>query len=78
MTATSSKPSMESLEDRQVAQQLAETESRLIEHYRDRDGITEERVRSTFGSVRDRFAQARIRSFLPILVERGVQVELGR
>jgi hypothetical protein len=75
-TTTSHRP--QSLEDRQVAQQLQDTEARLVERYRGRDGITEDRVRRTFGEVTARFAEATVRGFLPILIERRVQVELGR
>ena len=75
-TTTSHRPA-QGLEDRQVAQQLLDTEARLIERYRGRDGITEDRVRSTFGAVTARFADATVRGFLPILIERRVRVELG-
>jgi hypothetical protein len=78
MVTVTSRPSLESREDRQVAQQLEETEARLVESYRGQDGVTEERVRSAFGAVKARFEHARVRNFLPILIERGVRVELGR
>ncbi|HTF53764.1 MAG TPA: hypothetical protein VK735_40495 [Pseudonocardia sp.] len=68
---------MESLEERQVGQQLDEVETRLVDQLAGRAEITEERVRSIVRVVRERFADARIRSFLPILVERAARRELG-
>jgi hypothetical protein len=68
---------MESLEERQVGQQLDEVETRLVDQLAGRAEITEERVRSIVRVVRERFAGARIRSFLPILVERAARRELG-
>ena len=68
---------MESLEERQVGQQLDEVEARLVDQLAGRAEITEERVRSIVRVIRDRFADARIRSFLPILVERAARRELG-
>ena len=68
---------MESLEERQVGQQLDEVEARLVDQLAGRAEITEERVRSIVRVIRERFANARIRSFLPILVERAARRELG-
>jgi hypothetical protein len=67
---------MESLEDRQVAQQLDAVEARLIERYREQEGVGEDRVRHTIDVVRSRFEGAAVRSFLPILIERAVASEL--
>jgi hypothetical protein len=38
--------------------------------------VTADQVTRVIASVRDRFADARIRSFLPILVERAARQEL--
>jgi hypothetical protein len=63
--------------DRQIAQQLQAARFRLmIELAR---GTTPAReVSTTFERVAQRFANARVRSFLPILVERAVRAEFGR
>jgi hypothetical protein len=68
---------VESLEARQIGQQLDEVETRLVDQLAGRTEITEERVRSIVRMIRERFADARIRAFLPILVERAARKELG-
>jgi hypothetical protein len=60
----------------QVAQQLQAAEARLVDRYRDVSGISEDRVRNSYVRAVERFSQARVRNFLPILVERAVQREL--
>jgi len=76
MTQTTHQSAFDDAEDRQVAQQLRDTEARLLDHYAGRAGVTADRVRQVIASVRERFADARIRSFLPILVERAARQEL--
>ena len=68
---------VESFEERQIGQQLDEVETRLVDQLAGRAEITEERVRSIVRVIRERFADARIRAFLPILVERAARRELG-
>jgi hypothetical protein len=68
---------VESLEERQIGQQLDEVETRLVDQLAGRKEITEERVRNIVRAIRERFADARIRAFLPILVERAARRELG-
>jgi hypothetical protein len=75
MTTRLQRPDIESPEERQLQQQLAELESRLLAQYVDQ-GVTESRVRATLERVRGRFAGARVRTFLPILVERAARQEL--
>jgi hypothetical protein len=70
MTTRLERPNIESPEERQLQQQLAELESRLLAQY------VENRVRATLERVRARFAGARVRTFLPILVERAARREL--
>lgn len=65
-------------EEIQIAQQLQDAEARLVVRYRERGVITKERVRSTYEGVMALFAHARVRNFLPILVERAVARELER
>lgn len=65
-------------EEEHIAQQLKETENRLVDHYAGHGQITEDHVRGTFGRVSARFLSARIRTFLPILIERAVRQELER
>jgi hypothetical protein len=75
MTETA-RPSALDVEERQVAQQLRDTEARLLQQYAGRVGVPAERVTQVISSVRERFADARIRSFLPILIERAARREL--
>jgi hypothetical protein len=72
MTADGSGTSREGLEERMVAQHLREVEDRLVTEY-----TGDDRVRHVLGLVRERFADASIRSFLPILVERAARDELN-
>jgi len=64
--------------EQQIVQQLQAAEARLVEQYAGHSEITEDQVRGTFGQVTRRFVDARVRTFLPILVERAVRRELGR
>jgi hypothetical protein len=75
MTTRLERPNVESPEERQLQQQLAELESRLLAQYVDQ-GVSENRVRAALERVRERFAGARVRTFLPILVERAARREL--
>ena len=76
MTQTTHQSASDDAEDRQVTQQLRDTEARLLDQYAGRAGVTADRVMQVIASVRERFADARIRSFLPILVERAARQEL--
>ena len=76
MTQTTRQSAFDDAEDRQVAEQLRDTEARLLDQYDGRAGVTADQVTQVIASVRDRFADARIRSFLPILVERATRQEL--
>jgi hypothetical protein len=69
-------PSTPTGEEIQLAQQLQAAEARLVDRYREHGDITEARVRSIYAGVMARFVDARVRNFLPILVERAVQREL--
>ena len=63
--------------DRQVAQQLQAARFRLMIDLA-RGTIPAREVSNTFEQVSHRFVDARVRSFLPILVERAVRAEFGR
>lgn len=76
MSARLDAPNLESLEERQVEQQLADLESRLVAQYADQ-GVNEGRVRAIVEQVRSRFVDARVRTFVPILVERAARQELA-
>ena len=56
--------------------QLAQLESRLLIQYAHQGQHTEAAVRDQFQRAVQRFANARIRNFLPILIERAVTDEL--
>lgn len=77
MTSTTHRDPLAAAADRQVAQQLQAARFRLmIDLAR---GTTPAReVNRTFEQVSHRFADARVRSFVPILVERAVRAEFGR
>jgi hypothetical protein len=77
MTASPTSPVRQTDEDRHVSQQLREVESRLLDRYARGDELNEDRVRRTFEAVRARFTDARVRTYVPILVERAVRAELG-
>lgn len=76
MTAHPTVP-RQTAEDRQVCQQLRDVESRLLQHYAHTDTLPEQRVRQTFEAVQARFTDARVRTYVPILVERAVHAELS-
>jgi hypothetical protein len=78
MAARPTVPRQQTDEDRQVTQQLRDVESRLLQRYAHTDTLPEERVRRTFETVQARFTDARVRTYVPILVERAVRAELGR
>jgi plasmid stability protein len=59
-----------------VDAQLAQLESRLLIQYAHHGKHTEATVRDQFQHAVQRFANARIRSFLPILIERAVKGKL--
>jgi hypothetical protein len=65
------------LED-QLARQLQAAHVRITARYRSREGITEEQIRDAFDRAITHFADAQVRNFIPILVERIVEVELER
>jgi hypothetical protein len=76
MTETTHATALEAGEERQIAQQLRDAEARLVDDYVGRSGVPAERVEQVIALVRARFGDARIRSFLPILVERAARREL--
>ena len=65
-------------EDQHVSAQLRDVESRLVRTHSDGTPPSEDRVRRTVAAVEARFADAHVRTFLPILVERAARVELER
>jgi hypothetical protein len=77
MTASSTAPQHQTDEHRHATQQLREVESRLLERYAHHGELPEERVRRTIEVVAARFTGARVRTYVPILVERAVRAELG-
>ena len=78
MATTLNRSSPTAVEDQKIAQHLASAEGRLVDHYAGNSAITEDHVRQTFGVVTQRFADARVRDFVPILVERAVRREPER
>ncbi|HZZ47376.1 MAG TPA: hypothetical protein VFE65_10875 [Pseudonocardia sp.] len=59
-------------QERQVQAQLRDLEARLVKEYGDRNEVLE-----VLSALRDQFEGARIRTFLPILIERAARMELG-
>ncbi|WP_156935010.1 three-helix bundle dimerization domain-containing protein [Pseudonocardia spinosispora] len=68
-------PNPETLETRQVDQQLREVEDRLVARYANHADLTEEVVRGAVAELRDRYSIARVRSFLPIIIERAARAK---
>lgn len=64
-------------EERHIDAQLRELEDRLVDHYGGGDDQRVRRVRSVVAAAIARFADARVRKFVPILVERAARVELS-
>ncbi|WP_026204816.1 three-helix bundle dimerization domain-containing protein [Actinomycetospora chiangmaiensis] len=54
---------------------LVETEERLVARW-SAEGVAPDTVRGAVAEAFDRLAGARVRSFLPILVERSVRLRL--
>jgi hypothetical protein len=78
MTHASRPTTRDDAEEEQIAQQLKESEARLVDRYATHGQITEDHVRHTLGRVAERFLSAKIRTFLPILIERAARRELER
>lgn len=62
--------------DEAVDAQLAQLEDRLVSQYAHHGHHNETDVRDHFQRAAQRFVNARIRSFLPILIERAVKAKL--
>lgn len=62
--------------DDAVNAQLAQLEDRLVTQYAHHGHHNETDVRDHFQRATQHFANARIRSFLPILIERAVKAKL--
>lgn len=62
--------------DHQVDMQLDALEERLLSHYRREHPDSEGILREFLADARARFADARIRTFLPILIERAVHARM--
>jgi hypothetical protein len=54
----------------------AETEERLVARYREH-GVAPDTVRGAVAEAWERLAGARVRTFVPILVERAVRLRLA-
>ncbi|MEJ2861356.1 three-helix bundle dimerization domain-containing protein [Actinomycetospora flava] len=59
-----------------TADALTDTEMRLVDRYT-RDGVPAEHVRLLVTAARERLADARVSTFVPILVERSVRNALA-
>lgn len=62
--------------ERQIETQLNDLEARLRHEYGDRPGGGD-KVHDVLVALRDRYADARIRTFLPILIERAARTKLA-
>jgi hypothetical protein len=76
MTAAIERLAPDVVEDRQCEQQLAAARSRLVADLAE-GGAAADIVTDSFERNSRRFADARVRSFVPILVERAVRAELA-
>lgn len=64
-------------DERQIESQLRDLEARLIDEYAGRGANCEAKVHETLATQIRRFADARVRTFLPILIERATRAELA-
>lgn len=64
-------------EDKQLAAQLADARTRLVTELQTADRRAEA-IEEQFEHVVHRFADARVQSFVPILVERSVRAYFGQ
>lgn len=78
MASTSGTRTRAANEDLQVSTQMRDVTSRLVKAFGDGSGEGEDRIRRTVATIEARFGDARVRTFLPILIERAARVELGR
>ncbi|HEY2099471.1 MAG: hypothetical protein QOC67_4311 [Pseudonocardiales bacterium] len=76
MTARLSNYHVASPEDRQIQQQLEDVEARLVARYGQQPTVSEEYVRTTVEREAERFSHARVRTYVPILVERAARHDL--
>lgn len=65
-------------EEQHLHHQLMEAQERLLAHYAEHGDLSDDSVRRTFEMVTKRYANARVRAFVPILVERAVRSELDQ
>jgi hypothetical protein len=77
VTAGTTPPMTDTPEDRTINQQLDDVERRLVAQYAGQRSMPEDRVRGVVHAVRARFVHARVRTYLPILVERAARAELA-
>lgn len=70
-------PATQEQEARQIDAQLRELEARLVQEFGRRGAGCATAVRRTLETHRQRFADARVRSFLPILIERAARADLA-
>ncbi|WP_037080712.1 three-helix bundle dimerization domain-containing protein [Pseudonocardia spinosispora] len=78
MSTSLDAPNLETLETRQVDQQLSEVEERLVARYSHRADLGEDTVRAAVAELRERYSVARVRSFLPIIIERAARARFDR
>jgi hypothetical protein len=78
MASSSSTMTRVANENLQVSAQLRDVTSRLVGAYGDGTSHGDDRVRRTVADIEARFADARVRTFLPLLIERAARAELAR
>jgi hypothetical protein len=77
MTATTIHGARQDAERRQLAEQLEAVRARLIAEF-SHGRTSDDTVNDMFERISNRFDNARVRTFVPILVERAVRAEFGR
>lgn len=78
MASSSSTMTRVADENLQVSAKLRDVTSRLVGAYGDGTSHGDDQVRQTIAAIEARFADARVRTFLPILIERAARAELTR
>lgn len=61
-----------------IADQLEQLKQRLVQQYAGRSDVNEGLVAGLVDRAQARFEHAKIRTYVPILVEREAHVQLGR
>lgn len=63
-------------EERHINTQLRDLEARLVDQYSHGDESEAATIRALIASLIERFADSRVKTFIPILIERAARAQL--